>query len=266
MQHHLITRSARSTRTLLAHALTAALLAIGTPASAQDRLPPLGNYGNPGNAGNAGSSGSAGLSAPQGSGSFGSPGPAAASPAPAPSGRVAAAPMSPSPAAMSPDAIAKAEQQDFGVAPTEQLHAGAMHGPTPTSIPGGRVIGTRDLVALLNAGNKGALVFDVLGSGEHLPGALPAAAAHQPGNFDDAVQRGFGQALERVSQGQRDRPMVFYCASIQCWMSYNAALRAIRLGYRQVLWYRGGIEAWKAAQQPVQTAQVGQMGQAGQGR
>ena len=75
------------------------------------------------------------------------------------------------------------------------------------------------------------------------------------------MQRGFGEALERVSQGQRDRPMVFYWASIQCWMSYNAALRAIRLGYKQVLWYRGGIEAWKAAQQPVQTAQVGQAGQ-----
>jgi PQQ-dependent catabolism-associated CXXCW motif protein len=234
-----------------AHALAAALLlsTLAAPAAAQDRLPPLGNYGTTGNTGNAAS---------PGSGNFGSPGPAAASPAPVPSGRPATAPASPSQAAMSLDAIAKAEQQDFGVAATDQLHAGAMHGPTPTSIPGGRVIGTRDLVALLNAGNKGALVFDVLGSDERLPGALPAAAAHQSGSFDDAVQRGFGQALERVSQGQRDRPMVFYCASIQCWMSYNAALRAIRLGYRQVLWYRGGIEAWKAAQQPVQTAQVGQ--------
>jgi PQQ-dependent catabolism-associated CXXCW motif protein len=238
--------------TTLAHALTSALLLSTTvQALAQDRLPPLGTYGNHGNTGTA---------APQGSGGFGSPGPTAAPPAAGPAARPAAAPMSSSSAAMSPDAIAKAEQQDFGVAPTEQLHAGAMHGPTPTSIPGGRVIGTRDLVALLNAGNKGALVFDVLGSDERLPGALPAAAAHQSGSFDDAVQRGFGQALERVSQGQRDRPMVFYCASIQCWMSYNAALRAIRLGYRQVLWYRGGIEAWKAAQQPVQTAQVGQAG------
>ena len=27
----------------------------------------------------------------------------------------------------------------------------------------------------------------------------------------------------------------------------NAALRAINLGYKQVLWYRGGIEAWQKA-------------------
>jgi PQQ-dependent catabolism-associated CXXCW motif protein len=237
--------------TMLPRALTAALLlTVAATASAQDRLPPLGNYGNPGNAGSA---------APQGPATFSGPGQTVGSPAAGPTAKLVTAPTSPSPAAtaMSPDAIAKAEQQDFGIAPTGQLHAGAMHGPTPTSIPGGRVIGTRDLVALLSASNKGALVFDVLGSNEQLPGALPAAAAHQPGSFDDAVQRGFGQALERVSQGQRDRPMVFYCASIQCWMSYNAALRAIRLGYSQVLWYRGGIEAWKAAQQPVQMAQAG---------
>jgi len=35
-------------------------------------------------------------------------------------------------------------------------------------------------------------------------------------------------------------------------MSYNAAVRASRMGYSQVLWYRGGIEAWKAAGQRVQ--------------
>jgi rhodanese-related sulfurtransferase len=30
-------------------------------------------------------------------------------------------------------------------------------------------------------------------------------------------------------------------------MSYNAALRAVNLGYTQVFWYRGGIEAWQLA-------------------
>jgi 3-mercaptopyruvate sulfurtransferase SseA len=44
-------------------------------------------------------------------------------------------------------------------------------------------------------------------------------------------------------------------------MSYNAALRAINLGYTNVLWYRGGIEAWQQAGLPVQPAQ--QFGQGG---
>ncbi len=38
--------------------------------------------------------------------------------------------------------------------------------------------------------------------------------------------------------------------SRECWVSYNAALRAINAGYTNVLWYRGGIEAWKAAGLP----------------
>ncbi len=29
-------------------------------------------------------------------------------------------------------------------------------------------------------------------------------------------------------------------------MSYNASLRAIRVGYRQVFWYRGGLSAWRS--------------------
>ena len=40
--------------------------------------------------------------------------------------------------------------------------------------------------------------------------------------------------------------LVFLCASARCWLSYNAALRAVRLGYADVRWYRGGIEAWGA--------------------
>ena len=146
------------------------------------------------------------------------------------------------------------ERQDFGVAPSTELHAGAMHGPTPASIPGGRIITTNELVELRRGGAVRALVFDVLGGPEALPGAVAAVPAHQPGSFNDAVQREFGRFLEQMTQGRKDTPLVFYCQSVECWMSYNASLRAIRMGYTQVLWYRGGIEAWKRAGQSVQSA------------
>lgn len=150
------------------------------------------------------------------------------------------------PPARGDNAAAGNERQDFGVAPIDRLHTGAMHGPTPTSIPGAQVIGTPALADLLKAGAGRVLVFDVLGGQERLPGALNAVPAHQAGSFDDAVQREFSQYLQQVTQGQKDTPMVFYCQSTMCWMSYNAALRASRMGYRKVLWYRGGVEAWKA--------------------
>lgn len=60
-----------------------------------------------------------------------------------------------------------------------------------------------------------------------------------------------------MTGGNRETPLVLYCLSNQCWMSYNAALRAIHLGYTNVLWYRGGLEAWKAAGQATQPAQTG---------
>ena len=157
-------------------------------------------------------------------------------------------------------AAASAERQDYGVAATGRLHEGAMHGPTPTSIPGGQLITTPGLLDLLKSAPGRVLVFDVLGGQERLPNALNAVPAQQAGSFDDAVQREFGQFLQQVTQGRQDTALVFYCASTMCWMSYNASLRAIRMGYRNVLWYRGGIEAWKAARQPVQTAQGGVQG------
>jgi rhodanese-related sulfurtransferase len=143
------------------------------------------------------------------------------------------------------------EGQDMGVAPTRQLKAAPLHGPTPTAIPGGRAITTPDLVRLMKDPTAGALVFDVLGGPQTLPNAFYAAPAAQPGDFNDQVQRDFGNFLKQTTQGKLDRPMVFYCQNSQCWMSYNAALRAIAAGYRNVLWYRGGIEAWQQAGLPL---------------
>lgn len=147
--------------------------------------------------------------------------------------------------------LVQSERQDMGVPPTAQLKSGGMHGPTPNQLPGGRLITTPELVQLLQNPGSGALVFDVLGGPQMLPNAIPVVPASQGGSFDDQVQREFGQYLQQVTQGRKDRPMVFYCQSSQCWMSYNAALRAANLGYSNVLWYRGGIEAWQQAGGPL---------------
>jgi PQQ-dependent catabolism-associated CXXCW motif protein len=141
------------------------------------------------------------------------------------------------------------ERRDMGVAAPRDLHDGAFHAPTPNQIPGGQVITTKGLLPLLQQGMQ-VHVFDVLGGPESLPNAISAAWAAQPGSFDDATQQQMAQMLSQVTGGQTDAPLVFYCLSAECWMSYNAALRAIRLGYRNVLWYRGGIEAWKSAGLP----------------
>lgn len=150
------------------------------------------------------------------------------------------------------DQLMQMERQDFGVPPTSQLHSGPMHGPTPNSIPGGQVITTKGLVELVNNQQMPVLILDVLGGAEMIPNAQFAVPAHQPGSFSDQVQQQFGQFLQQATGGNKEHPLVLYCLSPQCWMSYNAALRAIKLGYTNVLWYRGGIESWKMAGQQVQ--------------
>ena len=143
--------------------------------------------------------------------------------------------------------VASIESEDFGIAPTAQLRSGPMHAPTPTRIEGAALISTEALHALYQEQPRAVLVFDVLGGPQTLPDALNALPASRGGSFDDAVQRDFSDFLQKVTQGKKDLPLVFYCQSVYCWMSYNAALRAHKLGYTKVLWYRGGIEAWQHA-------------------
>lgn len=156
------------------------------------------------------------------------------------------------------DQMMQIERQDFGVPPTKQLHDGPMHGPTPASIPGGQVITTKGLAALVHGRQAPYIIYDVLGQPEMLPDAVPAVWLSQPGSFKDPVQRQVGQMLGEQTQGRKDVALVFYCLSRECWMSYNAALRAIHAGYTNVLWYRGGIEAWKWAGLPTQQGPHGQ--------
>ncbi len=152
-----------------------------------------------------------------------------------------------------PAGNATGETQDFGVAPSRQLRPSQqLHGPTPTSIPGGKVIATRQLSEMLQRREGNVLLLHAYGAPERLPGAQAAGPASQGGSFDDQVQREFGQYLRQASGGDTSRTLVVYCAGPQCWGSYNAALRAIHMGFSNVYWYRGGIEAWAQAGLPLQ--------------
>lgn len=139
------------------------------------------------------------------------------------------------------------EGEDWNISPTARPKAPPYHGPTPTSIPGARVIKTLELKALLDS-NKEVLVIDVLESKERksIPGAfwLPGAG---DGKFYTAEKSRFATALERFSGSDKNRPIVFVCLNSECWLSYNASLHALEAGYKDVIWYRGGTNAWRGA-------------------
>lgn len=147
-------------------------------------------------------------------------------------------------------AAAADEDSDFGVAPVASLRLGNLSAPTPREVPGARTIRTAELRERLRAADTAPpLLFDVLGGEQHdsLPGAIWLPGAGRGDAFDDALQAQLARLLRTATKGEADRAMVFFCQGTACWLSYNAALRAVALGYRQVYWYRGGIEAWLAA-------------------
>jgi len=69
------------------------------------------------------------------------------------------------------------------------------------------------------------------------------------GGLSAEVERYFSDSLSRLTGGDKDRNVLFYCLA-NCWMSWNAAKRALSLGYNKVHWFPEGTDAWIAAGLP----------------
>ncbi|HLE67152.1 MAG TPA: rhodanese-like domain-containing protein [Burkholderiales bacterium] len=142
------------------------------------------------------------------------------------------------------------EDADYGVAPVGTLRLSDYSAPTPSDVPGAKRLGTAQLREWLRGETlPPPLLFDVLGGEAHdsLPGAIWLPGAGRGQSFQDSVQEQLAKTIRAATKDDRRRRLVFFCQGPRCWLSYNAALRAVALGYEHVYWYRGGIEAWVAA-------------------
>lgn len=155
------------------------------------------------------------------------------------------------------------ELTDFRVPPSQQIQ-GNLSSPTPTELPGavGRVT-TETMRKLLASPEVNRVVLiDVLNSTTHqtIPGSIMVPGAGNAGSIGDGIQQAFARVLAQLTSDAGSdsyrKPIVVYCASARCWESYNAGLRAIALGYRNVYWYRGGLESWRAAGGRLETSNV----------
>lgn len=141
------------------------------------------------------------------------------------------------------------EWSDFNVAAQSELKRD-VGTETPLTIPGGRVISTGELEAAIDRGTlEGSpfLLLDVLRRANptiYIPGSIYIEYGGDYGDFTDDTQKKLKDELGRLSKGNLNMPLVFFCIGARCWESYNAALRAIQLDYTNVYWYRGGINSW----------------------
>lgn len=142
------------------------------------------------------------------------------------------------------------EDRDDGIAPTDSRRTSNFHAPTPTRVPGAKTIKTRELVDLLT--NSKPVLINVLDWKEG-SFAIPGTIWMQGLGKDRLYRLDIEQveALFAKLAPERNTPLVFYCLSWECWLSYNASLRALDLGYTNVIWYRGGIESWNQANLPI---------------
>ncbi|MEO0624645.1 MAG: PQQ-dependent catabolism-associated CXXCW motif protein [Pseudomonadota bacterium] len=61
----------------------------------------------------------------------------------------------------------------------------------------------------------------------------------------------FQAGLAHATEGDTDHPVLFFCLA-ECWMSWNAAKRALDYGYTQVYWYPDGTDGWAFEDYPTE--------------
>lgn len=138
--------------------------------------------------------------------------------------------------------------------------------PTPATLKGAKVLTTTEAHEVWK--NKQAIFIDVLPHAPR-PEGLPANAFWReperkdiPGSIwlpdtgygviADVLLRYFQRGLVEATEGNKKHPLVFYCQK-DCWMSWNAAKRALSLGYQDVSWYPEGSDGWAGAAYPLET-------------
>ena len=137
--------------------------------------------------------------------------------------------------------------------------------PVPETIAGGAVLGPEEAHALWQEGE--AAVIDVMPQApkpanlpkgtiwrdkprDTIPGAiwLPNVGY---GAIADVTADYFRRGLEKVTDGDTTHPVVFFCLE-DCWMSWNAAKRALEWGYTDVYWMPDGTDGWSLWDYPLE--------------
>lgn len=136
--------------------------------------------------------------------------------------------------------------------------------PTPATLSGATVVDVHEAKSLHESGN--IKFIDVLPSPKRPPGMkegdvwIPEKRLNIPGSIwladvgygvlSDELERYFISNLKSVTQDDY-QGLLFYC-KIDCWMSWNAAKRAINLGYSVVYWFPGGTDDWSSQGFPLE--------------
>lgn len=114
---------------------------------------------------------------------------------------------------------------------------------TPDQLAGATIVKKADVQRLLK---EGAKIFDVRKKLEfkeaHVDGAtyLPyKEKSKKVADFDMSKDK-----FDISKLPAKDSKVIFYCNGKTCWKSYKASKTAIKNGWKNVYWFRGGYPEW----------------------
>ncbi|WP_010394434.1 hypothetical protein [Paracoccus sp. TRP] len=134
--------------------------------------------------------------------------------------------------------------------------------PVPDTAPGARTLDIAEVQALVARGwtpvdVMGARIFEIGDDGEwimperhlSLPGAhwLPVVGW---GQLEPWQSDYLDASLQRITGGNREAGLILFC-KLDCWLSWNATKRIAALGYTNLGWFSGGVDAWADAGLPL---------------
>lgn len=97
------------------------------------------------------------------------------------------------------------------------------HPPKPVGLPAGTIWHEASHMTIENAVWLPNVGFGILSA-----------------QYDDYFRR----SLKMLTGDDQKKPLIFFCLR-NCWMSWNAAKRALSYGYSNVSWYRDGTDGWQ---------------------
>jgi rhodanese-related sulfurtransferase len=117
---------------------------------------------------------------------------------------------------------------------------------TPSSLAGAKLV-TADAVKKL--AEQGVMIVDTRVANEYAEGHIKGAKSipykeksAKAADFD-ASQDSFD--LSKLPS-DKSVPVILYCNAGECWKSYKASVVAIKAGYKNIHWMRGGFPEWKS--------------------
>jgi len=120
------------------------------------------------------------------------------------------------------------------------------------------VVTTEELKKWIDSG-KDMLIVDTMPyedsyKKQHVPGAVQFLFPI-PDMEEWDIKETDGKTMEdfkKLLGDNKDKPIVIYCGFVKCTRSHNGAAWAVKLDYKNVYRYPGGIFAWKGADFPIE--------------